>query len=258
MKLKLDLKNNALNSIYQRLTHFHNATSSDFEVTRSKDMEVDHEDQSVTYFENGRMRFYIDEYYYIPPNYYELKFSVMQFMHGIELLLMDIVKADNEDGIYENRSQSKTINFWLALKKVIRINPTLFTQQQIESLSLCKNLRNQLEHFEIDSNYEELYKISAQLLSILNGIFQLYLNAILTRFYSFNCWKEKFNCRFESYINFALQDVRKNGYDLNYALIKGKSNLSYCIYCEEKSYDDHQNLCLFCLTEMDEELKKVL
>jgi len=257
MKVKFDLRNNAFNSIYQGLIHLERAVSEDYNMW-SKDIEFDHEEQIVTYRRNGKLSFYVDELYYIPPRYYELKFSILQFIHGIELLLLDIVKSKNENEIFESKNKKKTINFWKVLKKTKDIIPDLLTELQIESLEVCKKMRNDLEHFEIQSNYKELYQITSQLLSIINGIFQIYLNLNLVRFYEFDCWKNEFNGKFTFSINQTLQDLKENGYGLNYKLIENKNDLSFCLYCNEKSYSDSENLCLFCLTEIDEEIKNVL
>ncbi len=250
MDVKLDLRNNAFNSIYQGLIHLDRAVSEDYNI-RSKDIEFDHEEQIVTYKRNGKLTFYLDELYYIPPKYYELKFSILQFIHGIELLLLDVVKSINENEIYESANSKKTINFRKALNKTKGIIPDLLSETQIESLKICKELRNDLEHFEIQSNYNELYKVTSQLLSIVNSIFQTYLNLNLVRFYEFDCWKNDFNGKFTFSINQTLQDLKKNGYDFNYKLIENKNDLAFCLYCKEKSYSESENLCLFCLTEID-------
>ncbi|MCD8436046.1 hypothetical protein LNJ03_12190 [Tenacibaculum dicentrarchi] len=257
MDIKLDLRNNALNSIYQGLTHLERAVSEGYNI-RSKDIEFDHEEQMVTYKRNGKLSFYLDDLYYIPPRYYEFKFSILQFIHGIELLLLDIVKSKNENEIFESTNRKKTINFWKALNKTKEIIPDLLTESQIKSLETCKELRNNLEHFEIQSNYNGLYKVTSQLLSIVNSIFQIYLNLNLVRFYEFDCWKDDFNGKFTFSINQTLQDLKKNGYDFNSKLIENKNDLSFCIYCNENSYSESENLCLFCLTEIDEEIKNVL
>ena len=257
MKIKLDLRNNAFNSIYQGLIHLDRAVSED-NYEWSKDIIFNHDEQIVTYHKNGKSSFYIDEFYYIPPRYYELKFSILQFTHGIELLLLDIVKSRDENELFEQKNRKKTINFWKALKKSRDIIPDLLTERQVNSLEICKDLRNNLEHFEIQSNFNELYNITSQLLSIINGIFQIYLNLNMVKFYEFDCWKNEFNGRFTFTINKTLQDLKKNGIELNYKLIKNKRDLSFCIYCDEISYSESENACLFCLTENDEEIKNVL
>jgi len=212
----------------------------------------------TSYKRKGIISFYMDELYYIPPKYYELKFSILHFIHGIELLLLDIVKSNNEYAIFKSKESKKTINFWDALNKTIKIIPDLLSDTQIESLKTCKELRNNLEHFEIQSNYDELYKYSSQLLSIINCIFQIYLNLNLVKFFEFDCWKDQFSERFSFAINNTLQDLKKNGFDYNIKLIKNKQDLLPCFYCGEKSYSESENLCYFCLTELDEELKNLL
>lgn len=257
MEVRLDLKINAFNSIYQGLVHLDRAVSNNNDMW-SKDIEFDHENQMTTYKQNGKISFYIDEFYYIPPKYYELKFSVLHFTHGIELLLLDIVKSKNESDIFESKGNGKTINFWTALNKTKGIITDLLTDSQIKSLETCKELRNNLEHFEIQSNYNELYKVSSQLLSIINGIFQMHLHLNLVKFYEFDCWRNEFKGRFTFSINQTLQDLKKNGYNFNKKLIENKQDLSLCFYCDENSYSESENLCLFCLSEIDEDLKNVL
>lgn len=257
MKLKLDLKNNALNSIYQGLIHFDNGTNMEYEF-RDKDSEFHHDDQSVTYRKDGKISFYVEELFYIPPRYYELKFSIVQFIHGIELLLLDIIRSHNKTDIYSNTQQTKTINFWFAIKKIQSINPELLTTEQIDSLKICKELRNNFEHFETESTYEELYKVCVQLISILNGIFQIHLNVLIPNFFSFDCWADTFHDKFRYCISSALLDLKKLGYDFNYQLIKNKKNLISCIYCEVKSYDENENLCLLCLNEIDIEIRNMI
>lgn len=251
MEVRLDLKVNAFNSIYQGLVHLDKAVSNHINMW-SKDIEFDHESQMTTYRENGKISFYVDEFYYIPPKYYELKFSVLHFTHGIELLLLDIVKSKKESDIFETKKgKVKTINFWTALDKTKGIIPDLLTDSQIKSLEECKELRNNLEHFEIQSTYKELYKVTSQLLSIINSIFQIHLNLNLVKFYEFDCWENKFNSKFTFCINQTLQDLKKNGYYFNNKLIENKGDLSFCFYCDENSYSESENLCLFCLSEID-------
>lgn len=257
MQVRLNLKINAFNSIYQGLVHLDSAVYNNNDI-RSKDIEFDHEDHMITYRQNGKISFYVDEFYSIPPNYYELKFSVLHFTHGIELLLLDIVKSKNENDIFSSKGSGKTINFWAALNKAKEIIKDLLTDSQIKSLKMCKELRNNLEHFEIQSDYNEMYKVTSQLLSIINGIFQMHLHLNLVRFYEFDCWKKEFSGRFTFAINNALQDLKKNGYDFNKKLIENMPALSLCIYCAENSYSESEDLCLFCLSEIDEELKNML
>lgn len=257
MKAQLDLRINAFNSIYKGLVYLDRAVSYNTDIW-PKDIEFTHENQTTTYRQNGVLSFYVDNFYYIPPKYYELKFSVLHFTHGIELLLLDIVKSKNESDIFEPKAEGKTIKFWTALKKARELIPDLLSENQIETLKTCKDLRNNLEHYEIQSNYNELYIVTSQLLSIINGIFQIHLHLYLVKFYEFDCWRNEFNGKFSFVISQALQDLKKNGYDFNNNLIKNKKDLSLCICCLENSYLESENLCLFCLSEFDEELKNVL
>lgn len=257
MNLILDLKINAFNSIYHGLVHLERVISDNSD-NWSKDVKFDHDSQMTTYIRNEKFSFYVNELYYIPPKYYEFKFCVLHFIHGIELLLLEIVKAHNESDIYIKVGNNKTINFWKALDLAKQLSPNLLTDSQFESLKTCKELRNNLEHFEIKSNYSEMYKVTSQLISIINGIFQLHLNLNLVKFYEFDCWKDEFTGKFTFAINQCLQDLKKNGYEYNNYLIESKLDLMTCLYCGENSYSLSENLCFFCLTEFDEEIKNVL
>jgi len=86
----------------------------------------------------------------------------------------------------------------------------------------------------------------------------MHLHLNLVRFYEFDCWRNEFNGRFNFSINQTLQDLKKNGYSYNNKLIENKRDLTLCFYCGENSYLKSENLCLFCLSEIDEELKNVL
>ncbi len=256
-ELKLYIRNNAFYSIHQGLVHFDRADKYD-QDDYSKEIEFDHDDQMTSYKDGGKLFFYLDDLYYIPPNYYELLFSIQHFTRGIELLFLDIVGSKKENDIFSSNRKKKTINFWAALNKALEIIPGLLSESQIESLKSSKELRNNIEHFELQSNYTELYIITSQLLSVINGIFRIHLHINLLRFYEFDCWKNDFHGKFTSTINNALQCLKKDGHEFNHKLLENSQDLSYCLFCDEKSYSGSENMCLFCLSEIEDELKDLL
>lgn len=256
MIVKLDLRHNAFNSIYQGLIHLEKAISDDYK-SWSKEIKFHHDEQVTTIQKNGKQTFLLGDLYYIPPRYYEMKFSILHFVHGIELLLLDIVKTKNADDIFDKGNKNKTINFWKALNLSQSIIPGLLNEKQLDSLEICKDLRNNLEHYEVQSNYNELFKINSQLISIINCIFRLHFKFNLVKFYEFDCWEDEFSGKFTFTINHVLQDLKKSK-DFNYKLLENRQNLEYCLYCNEYSYSQEENNCLFCLTEIDDDVKNML
>ena len=100
--------------------------------------------------------------------------------------------------------------------------------------------------------------MTSQLLAIINCIFQIYLNQNLIKFFSFDCWKESFTDRFNFIINQTLQNLKKYGYEINPHLLYGKKNLLYCLFCEEISYSESENICLLCLNEEDDKMIDIM
>ncbi|MHA2017192.1 MAG: hypothetical protein ACTSXY_02855 [Promethearchaeota archaeon] len=255
LEFKLDLKQNAFHSIFQALKHIEQSYLH--ENDGNAGVEFDHDEQMTSYKRNGKEYFYIDDFYYEPPGYYQLKFAILLLIQSIELLVLEIVKSNNTEDIFLNKEKQITINFYTAINKIKEINPKILTEEQTKRLIIYKKIRNKLEHFEIQSDFKSLYKIVVNLFSIIDTIFQIHFKINLYDFYSFDCWKNDFDEKYSDIIKNILSDSYKMKPMINPKVVNKwitdnpEDKLTFCICCNQVSYSLKADRCLYCKNRFD-------
>jgi len=257
MQISLNLKQNAFHTLYQAMVDFRNAKQEE-----KSPHSFDHMDHTLILKDiNGKQYFHLNDRFTRPPKYYDFKFCILHLIQALELLLKDKLQMDEPDSIFTENSRTKTITLTEAIKKIIRINPTLFDKQQLSILFQAKYLRNTIEHFEVNWSEEQFEKTTKQLFSaIILVCYQIY-NIRLSEYYSFDSWKESEDdivniitaLTQKDFNDSALEDVVSTWLQRNQ-----EDTLIFCISCGNVSVSSILKKCIICGQETDKELLALL
>lgn len=100
------------------------------------------------------------------------KIAVREVTHVIELLLKERLRREHRALLWVNveevdNPEKNTVNLQQAQARLARICAVRLSPEANDALTLCKRLRNQIEHFEFRLNEKEAEAIVARLLSFI-------------------------------------------------------------------------------------------
>lgn len=260
MKLKLNLKNNALHTLYHAVEHLISAR-------RDTEKEVDrlfHPDTHIIEWKNksGHLSFYV-EGYNKPPARYEYKFALLHLIQASELLMKAHIAEINEAEIFSSPKKTRTIGMRECTKKIASYYPDLLTPGQVSLLFRSKDIRNEIEHFRFDYKESDVKSMCHDLLAIA-GLFSMKFYKIsLAREFSFDPWRDDTD-PVGTYLEHLIPETSLFGRCASkevaslWALLKPEEQLYLCLNCGAKGASSQTDTCVVCGTLGDKELAETI
>ena len=119
------------------------------------------------------------------------KYAILHLVQSIELSLKELVKKEHSILIYKNvDSPKETISLEYAVKRLQNIAGINFKSDDLETISLASDIRNEIVHYEFSFKEEEIKPIYAKLLGFLQSIFNTYFNKNLSNIVDDKTWDE--------------------------------------------------------------------
>jgi hypothetical protein len=149
MILRLNLRQNALHTLHHAVEHLQ------WSQTDPDERSFDHRNHSVQWKnEEGHLCFAWAEFSRLP-SVYNLKFALLHLIQASELLLKSYVEQCEPAALFVRPGSKKTINLQTALSFTTERNPDLLTPAEVALLMQAKDLRNVIEHYEIEFSDKE-------------------------------------------------------------------------------------------------------
>jgi hypothetical protein len=238
MKIKLDMKQNALHSIHFAIEVIYN-----FKNISEKDNEFNFLYHDVEKFSP-------------PPAVYNLKFALLHLIQATELILKEYIFNIDSKRIFT--SKGNTISLTEALNITTEINPNIFLPEELDFINKAKNLRNCIEHYKFDTSKHELKTFCLDFLALCCYLSEKLLLTNLAEKFDFNFIKEEPNPIIELLAD-NLSDISEIGkkFISKTGVSWANRNISdqtfLCIFCGEKTASLNKNICMGCIAEGDEE-----
>lgn len=161
--IKLDLKQNAFHTLRHAIEHLACASKDD-ELSIGRQWEDDH---GVVWEQEGHK-------YYLPvgllsrrPAKYNLKFALLHLIQSCELLLKaHLVETKGPNSILEGKNGLRTITIHKALSLTKTSLNGLLTHQEFELLCKANDIRNQMQHHQLEYSENVLLKLCNEFLII--------------------------------------------------------------------------------------------
>ncbi|MCA1024272.1 hypothetical protein [Halobacillus litoralis] len=156
--MKLSLKDNAYDFLHNSLHFYHLATGEDY-----------------------------------PDDYKRFwRFSLVDLVQSMELLFKEVLRQENEFFIYENiDKQGKTVSVTKALERMKNIIKIDLSKDNETVIKKAIALRNQILHFEIELDVQELSTIYVILFEFLHDFHLNFLNEELHNYIHPEYWEEE-------------------------------------------------------------------
>lgn len=257
--IKLNLKQNALHSLYHAIEHL-GMVEDYFEPT---DRFFDPDSHSLEWKEeNGATIFYCGNFVR-PPSNYNYKFVILHLIQGLELLVKSYIESKEPDAIFKDKKKKKTISLREGLPKLLSLDPGLLNIQQITLIQQANDIRNTIEHYEFSYATKEARNIALEFLSISNYLAYKFFDINLAEEFSYDPWNNK-----EDPVGFILEGlfykIGVAGRDANdnLAILWKQRNdndtLYLCLQCGTRAASVAKGCCIVCTSPTEEDIGKLL
>src|SRR5437667_11844579 len=126
--LKLDLRQNALHTLYHAVEHLDWSESETFGRSGGS---FDDDGRSIVWkTEDGHLISVAPDFTRLPPAY-NLKFALLHLIQGVELLLKSYIEQCEPTALFVRHGSKKTIGLHAALNFTVVRNPTLLSPSEI-------------------------------------------------------------------------------------------------------------------------------
>ena len=249
VEIKLNLKQNALFTIFHALQHL--AATESWKYEQGEDgWEFDDDDHIWSKKSSKHITFFIDDHFQHPPNYYDYKFVIQHFVQALEVLLLARLREYNKDAIFKDKSKEMTINFYQGIDRLSYFESSLFNPDQLRFIKYSKELRNKLEHYEINFSKKEFMSIARQLFYIISYLCYRFWSLNISEYYSYDPVRDE-----EYDIISAIESLNYNTDEkivsadklIQEWLIKNPDDkLMSSICCNMNSYSISEKICVIC------------
>lgn len=171
------------------------------------------------------------------------KYAILHLVQSIELSLKELLKKEHQILIYKNVDKPKeTVSIEYAVARLQNIAKINFKSDDLETISLASNIRNEIVHYEFSFKEEEIKPVYAKLLGFLQSIFNSYFKKNLSTIIDDEIWAEA--VKIIEYTNElqkrAEERFQKENID-GYLIME-------CRRCRQKSFvfQDDINTCYVC------------
>ena len=189
--MKLSLIRNALHSIEHGIEHLDDAIDDDAleQLTR-----FDPADGSVS-VENsdGSRSWYADGELTKLPKAYGLKFAISHLIHGVELLIKAFLERVQPGSTSVKGKPGHSIGMTAAVKRLVNQRPGLLAPNHLELLLRAREIRNQIEHAELDMQWPAARRTALDFLSLANYLAFALHSIRLGAAFSFDPYREDGN-----------------------------------------------------------------
>ncbi|ENM5752261.1 hypothetical protein V4V53_004097 [Vibrio mimicus] len=183
--MKLDLFNNSMHSFYHALREVDAANRKELDTLKRYDAE-----QNVVEWTNqkGNLCFYLDGFER-PPNSYNYKFAVLNLIQAIELLCKAYLQ-DSGTSIFNKKG--RTITMSDCVNKTLLLNPSIFSVDDKSFIQNASELRNTIQHFQLDSTESEISTITNRLIHIFDSLLSCLFDIDIVEYFEFDHWSDDF------------------------------------------------------------------
>jgi hypothetical protein len=247
MKIKLNLFQNAMHSLYHSLEHVGAA-----EHEYNKDRSFDHDEHLISWkHKDGGESFYVGKDYTKPPSNYNYKYAILHSIQALELLLKHFISQRSPDAIFTSEKRDKTISLAKALEEALKIDSTLFTHSQRALILQAKNIRNTIEHYEFHCSTYSARAMVADFITVIADLAYRVFEIKLIEYFSFDQWRDDED-PIKDIIGDLLQEASRRRSESFKRLVdefrkrKPKEELLYCLSCFAKSVSRSSETCGIC------------
>lgn len=190
------------------------------------------------------------------------KYAILHLIMAIELVLKDLLRKDHEILIFKNIDNPKeTVSLPFAANRLQKISKIKFELDDISTINLATEFRNQIVHYEFSFKVAEIKSIYAKLIGFLQSFLIKHYSKKLSEIIEKEIWQEAINiieyanelesrakqrildekidtnliieCRKCSNYTFIIQNEINTCYACGY-----EEEICQCVGCEEYFYCD--------------------
>lgn len=256
--LKLNLLQNGYHSLYHAVEHLELAEQA---VDLGKEYD---EDGFVSWKDGkGHLNFWGGKLFTKPPNTYHYKFAILHLIQALELIIKGYIHQQNPNDIFRDKSRTYTIGLVDALKKLITLEPSLLSPQQVALVQQAKDIRNAIEHYMFSFRLEEARAISLDFLALCNYLTYRLFCVTLTEEWSWEPWTNDFDPIVET-LGGLLAELGSAGTESKEEVAKlwasrnAKDTIYLCVNCRTRSASVSQGTCVVCGEVTDEEVGNLI
>jgi len=256
---KLSLRQNALHTLHHAIEHLQ---WSEKQADGDRKRKFDEDDQSVSWREGSSLCFVVPEFTRLPAEY-NLKFAVLHLIQASELLLKSYIEQQQPAAVFVCPGSKRTIGLHEALKFTTSKNPKLFTQAERALLLQAKDLRNSVEHYQIEFNEAHLRLLCIDFVAICMLISQELLSINIVEAFSWDSIKNEPDPvgDYLSSLSSELSATGKAAARKTALLWVGENTdepVFLCLNCGARAVTCDRGVCMGCGAEGDEELVSLL
>ena len=173
----------------------------------------------------------------------DYKHAISDLAHAVELLLKERLYRIHPSFIWKNidkypLSKVYKINTDIAIDRLLRLGNIKLPDHQVNTINACRDIRNDIEHYEFEYDDKEAKAIIGRMLSFIFDFSKRYLNVDLqAEFKKDDTWA-------------SLVDIHEfweaHGQALEKQLIEAKRHISDCVLCGANTYDFDLYHCELC------------
>lgn len=171
------------------------------------------------------------------------KYAILHLVQAIELSLKELLRREHPVLIYKNIDKPKeTVSLNYAAGRLQKICNIKFEKDDMDTLTLASNYRNQIVHYEFSFKQEEIKPIYAKLLGFLQSFNTEHFKANLDDIIEGDVWKEAVNI-----IEYA-EELYKRAEELFESEGIDYSLILECRRCYQHAFvfQDNINKCYVC------------
>ncbi len=258
--MKLDIKQNALHTLYHAIEHLAWAE----EPTDSTDERSFDEDSHCVEWLNqeGQQSFVCPEFT-LPPAGYGRKFALLHLIQAVELILKAYVEEKDPDALFKRKNPDRTIRLDEALKFTVGFNPDLLSPDELALLLQAKDIRNKIEHYQIHYSDDILRQLCIDFLAICSYLTQHLLSISLLEAFSWDYLRDS-QSSVGDFLPSLLGEVSDLGRQttaktgLRWASENLSERMFLCLNCGARTVSADQGTCMGCGIVSDERASQLV
>ena len=173
----------------------------------------------------------------------DLKIITRELIHVVELLLKEKLRRVHEAFVWDDidkraSNKPKTVGLEKAVKRLIEIGKVALTKEELTTINLARELRNDIEHYEFEINVEETKILLGRLLSFIFDFSKTHLELNYEDEYKD---KPEWSILIDWY-GFFIERSKS----IEAELKKEKKQILECPLCFANTYSPWDNKCLLC------------
>ena len=256
---KLSLRQNAFHTLHHAIEHLQ--WSQDLDDSDSE-RSFDHDDHSVSWREGTSLCFVVPDFTRLPA-VYNLKFALLHFIQASKLLLKAYVEQQQPAAVFVSPGSKKTIGLHEALRFTTARNPKLFTPDEIALLLQAKDLRNNIEHYQLAFDGAHVRVLCVDFIAICMLISQKLLLTNIVDAFSWDSIRNKPD-PVGDYLSSLMGEVSGIGKGATQKAASSWTDQNanepvfLCLNCGSRAVTRDRGVCMGCGVDGDEEIVTLL